>query len=622
MRTYKHFSRRSTASLFNLRARHLRRFALATTLMVALLVWSGAVKATCNFLLKWGTTGTGEGQFTSPRGIAVDSAGNVYVPDQGAPPRVQKFGANGNFILQFGLAGDVPGGFVTPARVAADPTGSFVYVTDSFTNRVSKFTTGGTFVSTFSGAFQSGIGPAGIVVDSAGDIYVADPGNNRVLKFNSAGSQIATIGSAGSGNGQFSSAFGVAVDSADNLYVADTNNNRIQKFNSSGTFLTKWGTLGTNNGEFTGPQGVAVDSVGNVYVADTGNNRIQTFSSSGTFLDACGSAGSGDGEFSIPADVAVNSAGTAYYVVETGNERVQKFGIGAAPPVADAGPDQTVECTGATTSVTLDGTSSTGSGTLSYAWSEGATPLGTGATLSVALPSGAHTITLTVMNSGGSATDTVAINIVDTMPPVITLNGANPLTVECHTTFTDPGATATDGCAGSVAVSASGTVDANTPATYTITYTATDGANPATATRTVNVVDHTGPTITPNGQAIALWPPNHKFHMVNVSDLIASADDACDGGVGLGSVLIAQVSSDEGTAADGDIHIAPGCKSVQLRAERDGNGNGRVYTITFRVRDAGGNETTVTRQVIVPHDQGNSGAVDDGPAYTVVSSCP
>ena len=309
------------------------------------------------------------------------------------------------------------------------------------------------------------------------------------------------------------------------------------------------------------------------------------------------------------------------YVADTGNDRVQKLG-NAPPPVANAGPDQTIECAGATTSVTLDGTGSTGSGTLSYAWSEGATPLGTGATLSVALSSGAHTITLTVTDSGGSATDTVAINIVDTMPPMITLNGDNPMTVECHTGFSDPGATATDACAGSVAVNASGSVDANTPGTYTITYMATDGANSATATRTVNVGDHTGPTITPNGQAIALWPPNHKFHTVNVSDLIASAGDACDTSVGLDSVVIAQVSSDEGAAADGDIVIAPGCKSVQLRAERNGNGNGRVYTITFRVRDAGDNTTTVTRQVVVPHDQGQGGAVDDGPAYTVISSCP
>jgi hypothetical protein len=66
------------------------------------------------------------------------------------------------------------------------------------------------------------------------------------------------------------------------------------------------------------------------------------------------------------------------------------------------------------------------------------------------------------------------VTVKDTEAPVITLNGASPLTLECHAPFADPGATATDLCAGSVAVSSSGAVDANTPGSYTITYGATD----------------------------------------------------------------------------------------------------------------------------------------------------
>jgi hypothetical protein len=61
---------------------------------------------------------------------------------------------------------------------------------------------------------------------------------------------------------------------------------------------------------------------------------------------------------------------------------------------------------------------------------------------------------------------------------------------------------------------------------------------------------------------------------------------------------------------------------VQLRAERDGGGDGRVYTITFRVRDTAGNTGFATAQVIVPHDQGHPNAVDSGVAYTVISGCP
>ena len=62
---------------------------------------------------------------------------------------------------------------------------------------------------------------------------------------------------------------------------------------------------------------------------------------------------------------------------------------------------------------------------------------------------------------------------------------------------------------------------------------------------------------------------------------------------------------------------------MQLRADRDGNGDRRVYTITFSVRDAAGNTGFATAKVTVSPDQGNgNNAVDSGPAYTVISGCP
>ena len=125
-----------------------------------------------------------------------------------------------------------------------------------------------------------------------------------------------------------------------------------------------------------------------------------------------------------------------------------------------------------------------------------------------------------------------------------------------------------------------------------------------------------------------LWPPDHKYDTVQVSDLVASASDNCDAGVGLSSVFISQVTSDEVENGDGDgntlndIVIAPDCKSVELRSERSGNGNGRVYTITFKVVDAAGNVATATATVTVPKSQNGSTAVDDGPQYTVLGGCP
>lgn len=127
-----------------------------------------------------------------------------------------------------------------------------------------------------------------------------------------------------------------------------------------------------------------------------------------------------------------------------------------------------------------------------------------------------------------------------------------------------------------------------------------------------------------------MWPPNHSYHMFNVTDFVASAS-GCEGDL-TSSVVIASVSSDEPednlSGADGntlnDIVIAPDCKSVQLRSERDANLDGRVYTITFRVRDSQGNTTTVTATVTVPLNQNGGPAIDSGPGagYTVVSACP
>ncbi len=136
-------------------------------------------------------------------------------------------------------------------------------------------------------------------------------------------------------------------------------------------------------------------------------------------------------------------------------------------------------------------------------------------------------------------------------------------------------------------------------------------------------MDTSVPTITLNGNAISLWPVNKSYRTVNVADLVASASDGCDSSVNLNSVVISKVTSDEGNSASGDVLIATDCKSVQLRQDRNGNGDGRVYTITFRVRDSWGNTTTATAKVTVPHDQGSGNiAVDSGAAYTINGTCP
>jgi hypothetical protein len=293
--------------------------------------------------------------------------------------------------------------------------------------------------------------------------------------------------------------------------------------------------------------------------------------------------------------------------------------------------------------------------------------------------------------ANNSASAVQVITVSDTTAPIIALNGPNSVDVECNTSYTDAGATATDNCSGSFAVTPSGTVDANTVGSYTITYNATDAAGNAAipVVRTVNVVDTTAPaiefnsltlffnnwtfvfnantvtvngttypyngasfthgdfsfsfngqtmTITNDGQSntytlegktLVFWTPFHQYQTVNVNDLIQSAGDSCDSGVNRDDVVISQVTSDEPANTVGsddghtltDIVISPDCKSVQLRAERAGSGNGRFYTITSKVTDAAGNITTVTSTVRVRRYPFQA-AVDSGPQYSITGSCP
>jgi uncharacterized repeat protein (TIGR01451 family) len=265
---------------------------------------------------------------------------------------------------------------------------------------------------------------------------------------------------------------------------------------------------------------------------------------------------------------------------------------------------------------------------------------------------GTTTVTIAAKDAyNNSSTCQTTFTVTDTTPPTITLNGANPITVECHTSFTDPGATAHDNCSGDSAATASGSVNINVPGTYTITYNADDAAhNHATAiTRTVIVQDTLAPTITlktfhghhdgedgegnededNDGPPNVIWPPNHKYHKIKVTNFVSGVSDSCDTTLGLNSVVIEKVTSDEAENAPGsgntinDIVIACDRKSVRLRAERIGGGNGRVYTITFKVTDASGNIGRVNVKVFVPKNEDSNSAVDDGPHYTVTNStCP
>jgi hypothetical protein len=169
-----------------------------------------------------------------------------------------------------------------------------------------------------------------------------------------------------------------------------------------------------------------------------------------------------------------------------------------APSFSSEPADQTVQCAG-DFSLTV---AVTGVPPPTYQWysSGGAITNATNATLG--LPdfplSGASGYYVIVTNLGGSATSrVVTLTVVDTIPPVVTLNGSASVTVTQYARFYDPGATAYDACGGDLPVTTQGSVNINVLGVYPVAYGATDASgNSATNTRTVTVVPGPEPVIT------------------------------------------------------------------------------------------------------------------------------
>lgn len=133
---------------------------------------------------------------------------------------------------------------------------------------------------------------------------------------------------------------------------------------------------------------------------------------------------------------------------------------------------------------------------------------------------------------------------------------------------------------------------------------------------TLTVVDSKAPTLEPH--TLNLWPPNHKFHTISVNDCV-SVTDACQGDLNAEFIW---ASSDEPVDDKGDGHHAPDimisdCGEVQLRAERQGPKDGRVYKLGVRVVDGAGNATESECAIIVDHDQRGVLGEDSGEAYRI-----
>jgi sugar lactone lactonase YvrE len=331
-----------------------------------------------------------QAQLYSPYSAAVDVLGNIYVADYNNH-RIRKLAPDGTITTvagagSAGYSGD--DGLATAAQlnypegVALDSAGN-LYIGDTGNHRIRKVASDGS-ISTVAGSGIDGFSgdggsasqatlssPSGITVDTAGNLYIADKGNHRIRKVATDGS-ISTV--AGSGIDGFvgdnGSAIevglygpsGVAVDAGGNLYIADTQNHRIRKVAFDGTITTVAGSWGWGFREDGGlatesliysPSGITVDAAGNLYIADTKNHRIRKVALDGIISTVAGatvtgasSAGfSGDGGrasqalLNSPRGVVVDAAGNLY-ISDTQNHRIRKSVVNLSDPVFPSDIDE------------------------------------------------------------------------------------------------------------------------------------------------------------------------------------------------------------------------------------------------------------------------------------------
>ncbi len=289
------------------------------------------------------------GNLDRPRGITIDDTnGFLHVMTRESYPvnsvvnlpwirvwGVRKFNLNGG--LQDKFAGRL---FINdlddPQGIAVDKGGNlFISDPGKSSNPIRQYDLTGKYIPPAANSTEFGgiSKPYDISVLRTGVFGISSAGNNQVKFF----AQNRSTPALNPANGQlklessFSSGLrGIAVDGNDNIYVIDANAGAgkvIQKFDAYGRLVMYFGYTSSSRagGHFSNPTDLAVDNRnGEIYVVDSGNNRVQRFNHDGSFLSEFGAMGEANGKFNSPHSIAIDKDGYIY-VSDTNNNRVQKF---------------------------------------------------------------------------------------------------------------------------------------------------------------------------------------------------------------------------------------------------------------------------------------------------------
>jgi len=283
------------------------------TFALALMIASPALGQVPPFVTSWGSYGTGDSQFYTPVGVAVDADGIVYVVDSNLH-RLKRFTRAGAFISQWAIS--------TPSGVAVGADG-FVYVTNY--RLIAKYTKTGTLVAEWDGGYT---GLTSIAVDADGSLYVSS-GHGVVRRYSSSGALLAEWADwLVPGFPSLETLDGVAVDGLGHFYTVQNSPGMVKKFTTTGTLMTQWAVPSVGSGT---PVRLATSPDGSmVYVVDYENHRVLVFTDTGGPLGQWGTVGTGPGQFLNPIGIAVDGLGNVF-VADTNNSRIQVFGDKATP---------------------------------------------------------------------------------------------------------------------------------------------------------------------------------------------------------------------------------------------------------------------------------------------------
>ena len=336
---------------------------------------------------------TGVSRFKNPQGIAIDSDGNLFVADSG-----------NNTIRK-----------ITPAGVTSTLAGTAGVVGSADgTGAAAQFNT-----------------PTGVAVDASGVLYIADEGNDTIRKISPSGVVTTLAGLAGAKGGtdgtgagaRFDRPAGLTIDSAGNVFVADSTNDLVRKVTPSGAVTTLAGLAGSagdidgtgSSARFFFPIGMAADGSGNLFVVENIGLTIRKVSPGGVVTTVAGTLGAygetdGTGASALFAGldaIAVDPSG-ALYAADAGNGAIREATYGGAPQI-QAQPSDRLASPGSSVSFTV---SASGTAPFTYQWAfDGAAiPGAVGSTYTIASPqaSDAGSYSVTVSNVDGSATSAPA----------------------------------------------------------------------------------------------------------------------------------------------------------------------------------------------------------------------